>query len=158
MQVIKLCDLRAHADSVTSVSWIGKGQHLAVGTTNGLVLLWDTVKCKTIRAMTGHAARIGTMASKASLLLTGSRDRSILYRDIRAPEQFLGTLLGHKQEVCGVRWSPDRPLIASGGNDNKLYVWDINNFRTGPCIQFNEHKAAVKALAWSPHQVMSASP
>lgn len=26
----------------------------------------------------------------------------------------------HTQEVCGVRWSPDRQYLASGGNDNKV--------------------------------------
>ena len=29
----------------------------------------------------------------------------------------------HKQEVCGLKWSFDERMLASGGNDNKLYVW-----------------------------------
>lgn len=40
--------------------------------------------------------------------------------------------------------------MASGGNDNIVAVWD---FRAGKNLyKFNEHVAAVKALAWSPHQ------
>ncbi|EKU20616.1 hypothetical protein NGA_2118100, partial [Nannochloropsis gaditana CCMP526] len=27
-------------------------------------------------------------------------------------------------EVCGLRWSFDECHLASGGNDNKLYVWN----------------------------------
>lgn len=56
----------------------------------------------------------------------------------------------HRQEVCGVKWSFDGNYIASGGNDNTIYVWDQ---RSGKAIQkYTEHTAAIKALAWSPHK------
>ena len=56
-------------------------------------------------------------------------------------------------KVCGLKWSPDRQLLASGGNDNKLMVWNLSN--TTPYQQYSDHVAAVKAIAWSPHQVCS---
>lgn len=34
-------------------------------------------------------------------------------------------LQGHRQEVCGLKWSPDAQCLASGGNDNKLFVWSM---------------------------------
>ena len=34
------------------------------------------------------------------------------------------------QEVCGLKWSFDERLLASGGNDNKLFVW-APNLRAG---------------------------
>jgi cell division cycle 20-like protein 1, cofactor of APC complex len=40
--------------------------------------------------------------------------------------------------------------LASGGNDNKLIVWDLK--KGGKMHTFHKHLAAVKALAWSPHQ------
>jgi cell division cycle 20-like protein 1 (cofactor of APC complex) len=58
-------------------------------------------------------------------------------------------LAGHRQEVCGLKWSPDNTQLASGGNDNRLYVW-TNNTVT-PVQTYTEHLAAVKAIAWSPH-------
>ena len=58
-------------------------------------------------------------------------------------------LVGHRQEVCGLKWSPDNQYLASGGNDNKLFVW--NSSMTQPVHTFTEHLAAVKAIAWSPH-------
>lgn len=64
-------------------------------------------------------------------------------------------LHGHKQEVCGLRWSFDEKMLASGGNDNKLYVWEpqlSNNRKNDPLHRFEDHTAAVKAVAWSPHQ------
>ena len=59
-------------------------------------------------------------------------------------------LLGHKQEVCGLKWSFDGEQLASGGNDNKLFIWGMQN--SAPIAKFSDHQAAVKAIAWSPHQ------
>jgi len=36
-------------------------------------------------------------------------------------------LAGHKQEVWGLKWSYDNKFLASGGNDNKLLIWDANH-------------------------------
>jgi cell division cycle 20-like protein 1 (cofactor of APC complex) len=41
-------------------------------------------------------------------------------------------------------------MFCSGGNDNKLFVWTPK--ATNPIFKSSAHKAAVKALAWSPHQ------
>lgn len=38
-------------------------------------------------------------------------------------------LQGHRQEVCGLKWSPDGQSLASGGNDNKLFVWSMVSFQ-----------------------------
>ena len=49
-----------------------------------------------------------------------------------------------------MKWSPDEQQLASGGNDNKLLIWSKNNYQKA-LVKFNEHQAAVKAIAWSPH-------
>ena len=49
--------------------------------------------------MMGHRGRVGTQAWSSHLLTSGSRDRNILQRDIRAPEDFQHKLLGHRSEV-----------------------------------------------------------
>jgi cell division cycle 20-like protein 1, cofactor of APC complex len=151
-KVTKLCDLSSTDDTVTSVSWAQRGTHLAVGTNRGEVQLWDTVKCKKVRSMAGHTARVGTLAWTGPILASGSRDRLIYLRDVRVQAPFTDKLCNHKQEVCGLKWSFDEPaFLASGGNDNHLYVIDSRN-PNAPVHRFSEHTAAVKAIAWSPHQ------
>ncbi len=100
--------------------------------------------------MTGHSARVGALAWNEHVLSSGSRDRLILHRDVRQPDQYFRKLVGHKQEVCGLKWNSDDNQLASGGNDNKLMVWD--KLSEEPLHKFTEHNAAVKAIAWSPHQ------
>jgi cell division cycle 20-like protein 1 (cofactor of APC complex) len=151
-KVTKLCDLAQTEDIVTSVSWAQRGTHLAVGTNRGEVQLWDTIKCKKIRTMAGHSARVGTLAWTGPYLASGSRDRLVFLRDVRVQAAFTDRLSAHKQEVCGLKWSYDEPaFLASGGNDNQLHVVDSRN-TAQPIHRFTDHTAAVKAIAWSPHQ------
>ena len=61
---------------------------------------------------------------------------------------------GHSQEICGLQWSHDGKLLASGGNDNTLNIWDASAMSTTttvtpheittPLFSLCEHLAAVK--------------
>ena len=44
--------------------------------------------------------------------------------DVRAQQHLTATLKGHTQEVCGLKWSANGTMLASGGNDNLLNIWD----------------------------------
>ena len=134
--------------------------------------------------MQAHTNRVGALSWNNSILSSGSRDRSIHHRDVReATTKPFKKSLAHKQEVCGLRWNADTgaagPLLASGGNDNKVCIWDLRGSKRpgmrsmaagglpgnvagpsvsgaeeadgGPLWKFHEHTAAVKALAWDPH-------
>eukprot|EP00753_Platysulcus_tardus_P005725 PLAT13652.1.p1 GENE.PLAT13652.1~~PLAT13652.1.p1 ORF type:complete len:534 (-),score=121.46 PLAT13652.1:83-1684(-) len=148
--VTKLCDLAA-GESVAGLSWAESGKYLAVGTRSGRVHVWDSAKGVRLRCLLGHDARCGSLDWKGPILATGSRDRSILLRDMRLKDPITSRLSGHRQEVCGLRWSRDGQMIASGGNDNRLLIWDA---ASSGRVQhtFTDHQAAVKAIAWSPHQ------
>ncbi|KAK6639735.1 Fizzy- protein [Polyplax serrata] len=149
-QVTRLCDLSGDGNSVTSVAWNERGNLVAVGTHHGQVQVWDVTAGKQVNNLQGHAARVGALAWNNEVLSSGSRDRSILQRDVRTPETTPHRrLVAHRQEVCGLRWSPDNQLLASGGNDNRLFVWNLHS--SSPMQTYGEHIAAVKAIAWSPH-------
>lgn len=147
-RVTRLCQL--DDDTVTSVNWIQRGSHIAIGTGKGLVQIWDATCTRRLRTMTGHTNRVGALAWNEHILTSGARDRLIFHRDVRQPEQYLRKLVGHKQEICGLKWNSEDGQLASGGNDNKLMVWD--KLSAEPLYKFSEHCAAVKAIAWSPHQ------
>lgn len=151
-RVVKLCELSQEGspNSVASVAWSTRGSFLAVGTNNNETQIWDINKSAMLRQMAGHRGRVGCMSWSSHLLSSGSRDRCILNRDVRAPEQFQSRLSGHRSEVCGLKWAPDDRLLASGGNDNTVVCW--NAATTNPVHRFESHTAAVKALTWSPHQ------
>ena len=146
--VSKLCEL--DNQTVTSISFSKTGTHAAVGTSSGSVLIYDVERTACIRSLQGHGARTGALAWNNWVLSSGSRDKSILHRDMRTPESYISRIVGHKQEICGLKWDFDGQHLASGGNDNKVILWNLQS--SNPVAKFCEHKAAVKALAWSPHQ------
>jgi len=147
--VTRLCDLQTESDTVTSVAWSDRGQYVAVGTHKGIVQIWDAAANRKTVSFPRHTARVGALAWNDHCIYSGSRDRFILQNDTRSNKQER-KLAGHRQEVCGLKWSPDRQLLASGGNDNRLLVW--NQSCINPIQIYTDHTAAVKAIAWSPHQ------
>ncbi|TVU30193.1 hypothetical protein EJB05_21803, partial [Eragrostis curvula] len=121
-RVTMLCDL-GDDDSVCSVRWAQRGNHLAVGTDRGTVQIWDASRCKRIRTIESHQFRVGSLAWRSSSLLSsGSADGTIFHHDI----------------------------LSLHGDDNRLFVWDPRYEK--PMLKYKEHTAAVKAIAWSPHQ------
>ncbi|WCJ19639.1 hypothetical protein M5689_001923 [Euphorbia peplus] len=148
-RVTKLCDLGPN-DSVCSVQWTREGSYISIGTCLGQVQIWDGTQCKRVRTMTGHQTRTGVLAWNSRILSSGSRDRNILNHDLRVSSDYISKLVGHKSEVCGLKWSCDDRELASGGNDNQLLVW--NQHSQHPILKLTEHTAAVKAITWSPHQ------
>ena len=124
---------------------------LGVGTHSGEVQLWDCIKNRKTITFRGHTGRVGAIAwNTNNLVASGSRDKSIMVRDIRSSAECITKLTGHKQEVCGLKWSFDQQQLASGGNDNRLNIWGLHS--NTPTASLLRHTAAVKALAWSPHQ------
>lgn len=55
-----------------------------MATYRGRVLIWDVEATRCIRRLEGHVARVGALAWNGDLLASGSRDRQILLRDVRA--------------------------------------------------------------------------
>ena len=151
-RVTKLCDI--HPDKPTSVRFSERGLHLAVGTDRGLVLLFDVATGDKLRSLGGHDQRVGCLSWSQGLVASGSRDHSVLERDVRVPQVHSTRLLsGHRQEVCGLSHSPDGIQLASGGNDNMLLIWDSRmsgRARTGdaegeravvaPLLEFGTHE------------------
>lgn len=129
-------------------------------------MVWDAQAEKEVRSLKSHKNRVGTLCWNGSILTSGSRDRHIYHHDLRSARPYVAKLVGHKQEVCGLRWSPDGQMLASGGmlflhvplfsnavptgNDNRLLLWQPHS--TAPVQSYADHCAAVKAIAWSPHQ------
>jgi len=128
-------------------------EHLAQGLDNGVFRIRDIEKETIVSQWDVHEKRIGTCAwsPKGDTIATGSKDHYIGMIDLRESTR-PHTYSGHTQEVCGIKWDPEGVLLASGGNDNLMVIWDHRMMDTPLHVFENAHRAAVKALAWSPHR------
>ncbi|KAL1939059.1 hypothetical protein VTO73DRAFT_10319 [Trametes versicolor] len=146
---------------ISSLDFSNDGQFLGVGYPSGTVELWDVEAQSKLRTMTGHSAQVGCLSWYEHLLSSGCQDGSIWHHDVRVARHKVMELLGHQGEVCGLKWRADGDLLASGGNDNVLNVWDgrigdvgtpSSSARSAARWTKRNHTAAVKAVAWCPWQ------
>ncbi|KAJ7197284.1 WD40-repeat-containing domain protein [Mycena pura] len=146
---------------VSSVSFSNDGAFLGIGLGTGEVELWDVERGTKLRTMAGHQAQVAVLSWYQHLLSSGCGDGSVWHHDVRVPRHKVMELLGHNGEVCGLEWRKDGELIASGGNDNVVNIWDgrVPEPVAGDAVAAGNakwtkrnHVAAVKALAWSPWQ------
>lgn len=114
-----------------------QGSTLAVGTLSGRLHIYDATTLEPVRTYNqAHNQRVGAISWNRSVLSSGSRDRMIYHRDIRERDtRPFKKCAAHRQEVCGLRWSNDdganSSLLASGGNDNKVFIWDLRGSARG---------------------------
>lgn len=136
---------------VCSISFAPKGDVFAIGQHGGGVRLMNAV---TGEPTTWSSYRIGvsricSLAWKDNdTLAAGSNDGLIrVYKPHQSRN--CSPLMEHRSHVCGLKWSPGGHYLASGANDDKLIIWDVNVLK--PYRIINSHKASVKALSWNPH-------
>lgn len=109
---------------ISSVDFSSDGSYLGVGLGTGGVELWDVEAGTKLRTMGGHQGQIAVLSWNQHILSSGCADGSIWHHDVRVPRHKVMELLGHSGEVCGLRWRSDGELLASGGNDNVVNIWD----------------------------------
>ncbi|KFQ82466.1 Fizzy-related protein [Phoenicopterus ruber ruber] len=151
-QVTRLCDLSVEGDSVTSVGWSERGNLVAVGTHKGFVQIWDAAAGKKLSMLEGHTARVGKEVGGRGFnaLQTAS------HRDFQFPYSagtifFFFPLRHLESECCSEIWEVKAPSEFDHVSPLcQLLVW--NHSSLSPVQQYTEHLAAVKAIAWSPHQ------
>ena len=152
---------------ITSLSWMENGINLGIGLPDGIIQLWDINKKIKIREIFAHNNRVSCLSWNNNILSSGSKDRYIKNFDIRIKVPEISKIKKHKQEVCSLKYSIEGDLLASGGNDNMVYIWDIRNLKNNifnflfnentnnpyeikPYSINNLHQAAVKAMNWCP--------
>lgn len=73
--------------------------------------------------------RLSTSPHDTHLLATFAAETNVIrILDVRQPGQALLELRGHGGNVNSVEWSPNRRgLLASGGDDSQVLLWDLMN-------------------------------
>lgn len=134
---------------ITSIKISSDGLTVGAGTCTGDIALFD-MEGHTLLRKHQHKSRIGVLEWNETQILTGSRDRSIRSIDMRMPQD-MPPVTVHSQEVCGLSYSPDKTYLASGGNDNKVFILDGRS-PSSITQTLTAHRAAVKAIGWCPNR------
>jgi hypothetical protein len=97
-----------------------------------------------------HLSSIGPPKTRRRKLLAACDSLRVAWREAALTRGMHAWCADSGWQVCGLKWSYDGHALASGGNDNHLLIWSVHG--PNPLLKFKQHTAAIKAIAWSPHQ------
>jgi WD40 repeat protein/serine/threonine protein kinase len=141
--------LRGHKGSVRSVTFSARGKHIASGSADHTIRIWDASSGAQVATFSGHmgSVRCVSFSPDGRLLASGSEDNTIKVWDVMAGTE-IATLQAHKADVQTVIFSPDGKHIASGSEDKTIKIWNVE---TGDeVITLHGHESDVMSTAFSP--------
>ena len=157
-EIVDLVELD-ESQLVTSVKFHDQSTYIAVGVSDGSVLIFNSETKQKLRTLRGHSHRVSCLDWNGSLLCSGARSGNILVHDtVSANRNAQHLLTGHTQEVCSLKWNDEKSYLASGSADSSVKIWSLNQGTGGNggneeastflTNTLTGHIAAVKALTW----------
>ena len=162
--------LLGHTNQVWSVAWSPTDCILASGSADCTIKLWNVTTGGILGTLTGQESPVRSLAwsPDGASLASGSVDHRVRVWDMHSiqtaelaetpnqehplhQEQFLAPTMrvfeGHTKEVWTVAFSPDSTVLASGGGDCMIKLWDV---KTGRVLKtLHGHTDWVRSLAFS---------
>ncbi len=143
-----ICTYRGHAHRVHAAAWSPDGWHIASGSWDKTVQIWEATTGKLAFSLEGHTDHVRAVAwsPDGRRLASAGDDGTVRVWDA-APRGRMLTYRSRAPMVHSLTWSPDGKWIASD-SAQMVEVWD--SFTGGLRLTYRSHAYGVHAVAWSP--------
>ena len=137
-----------HEFPVQSVAWSPTGKHVATGSADHTLRIWDTTTWKTTTLIkTGNIVHCVAWSPDGKYLASGGRDNIVRIWDWQTGKT-ISSLSGHSRLISWVDWSPDGTRIASASWDESIKIWDVHKEQLMTTL--TSHELQVLCVSWSP--------
>jgi len=111
--------------TVRSLAFSPDGTMLALGVEDGRIHLWDMGRLKRVGVLEGHRGAVRSLSfSAAGFLASGGDDHTVCLWN-PGKGHLLERFTGHTEEVTAVSYRAGGGVIASGGFDDRVLLWDV---------------------------------
>ena len=146
--------LSGHGEPVVAALFSPTGRHLASGSGDKTVRLWDLTTETPQHVCKGHLGWVLALAwaPDGALLASGDKTGQVILWDPETGKARGRPLTGHKQWITSLAWEPlhlgdgTSRKLASASKDGAVRVWDSAR---GSCLRvMTSHTASVTCLKW----------
>ncbi|RYN39627.1 hypothetical protein AA0113_g12649 [Alternaria arborescens] len=137
---VRMFDLRSLEHSTIIYEPSDKGNDKDKGSPTGRM---SPTKAQQTMSYAPPLLRLAASPHDSHLLATFAADSNLIrILDVRQPGQALLELRGHSASVNSIEWNPSRRgMLASGGDDSLVLIWDLLHANNGATIS-GEHASA----------------
>jgi len=147
---IQLTQLYNHGIAITSL--VVDHDCIIAGSSNKIICMWDIDSGDLKRTLWGHTDTISCLVISGRLLASGSHDRTIRVWD-RESVFSIYALKGHGGAVRTLAEIDGEGVIASGGQDNQIKIWNI---KRGECLRTMATPCGISSLLSIPNKYLIA--
>lgn len=157
--------LRDHHNRVWSIAFSPDGQTLVSGSDDQTLRFWDVVTGQSLLTLEGYSNQIWALVfnEKQGIFASGGDNKRIfLWRiedeqasSTHRPTRSLEDSADHMDRIRALAFAPNGAILASGGDDRMVRIWDVNN--ESPLLKLRGHTNRIWAVAVSPHARILAS-
>ena len=141
-------DQNGHEMPVQSVAWSPTGKHVATGSADLTIRIWDTTTWKTTTIMkSGGSVQCVDWSPDGQYLVSGGRDNIVRIWDWQTGKN-ISSFAGHGESIFAVDWSPDGSQIASSSGDKTIKTWSVPEDKL--LLTMKSHEWQVFSVSWSP--------
>jgi WD40 repeat protein len=143
---------------IYSIAFSPDGQLLATGGDNNLICLWQIADGQPRQFLRGHTSRVWSLAwsPDSQMLASGSEDQwGVRLWDVKTGNCLVILQGDRSHPTKSVTWHPDGQILASCGDSNQIWVWDVH--RRGLLRTLQGHSDWTVSVAWSPDGKILAS-
>ncbi|KZS97378.1 WD40 repeat-like protein, partial [Sistotremastrum niveocremeum HHB9708] len=138
-----------HSDRVCCIAYSPDGGHVASGSQDMTVRIWDVATGQQEQLLEGHSHSVECVAYSpdGGHVASGSQDNTVRIWDIATGQQEQ-LVEGHSHWVECVTYSPDGRHFVSGSRDKTVRIWDAATGQQEQLLQ--GHSYAVESVAYCP--------